>query len=81
MYGVCEESQICTFFFFFLWFSHLLASQIFTVLANRGEFQLTSALERLRQEQGLIGIELDGERFDIGVPHAYLDTLNRFSQQ
>lgn len=47
---------------------------------ERGEFQLTSALDRLRQEDGFLGLLIDGERFDIGLPEYYLDTLRAFRQ-
>jgi UTP--glucose-1-phosphate uridylyltransferase len=47
---------------------------------ERGEFQLTSALDRLRQEDGFLGLVLDGERFDIGLPEYYLDTLRAFRE-
>jgi UTP-glucose-1-phosphate uridylyltransferase/mevalonate kinase len=42
---------------------------------ERGEFQLTSALDRLRQEEGFHGLIIDGRRFDIGIPESYLGTL------
>jgi UTP-glucose-1-phosphate uridylyltransferase/mevalonate kinase len=42
---------------------------------ERGEFQLTSALDRLRQEDGFLGLLLDGKRYDIGLPDYYLETL------
>jgi UTP-glucose-1-phosphate uridylyltransferase/mevalonate kinase len=45
---------------------------------ERGEFQLTSALDRLRQEDGFQGLIVDGKRFDIGLPHHYLETLTTF---
>jgi UTP--glucose-1-phosphate uridylyltransferase len=45
---------------------------------ERGEFQLTSALERLRQEEGFLGLMIDGRRFDIGLPQYYLETLQEF---
>ena len=47
---------------------------------ERGEFQLTSALDRLRQEDGFLGLVIDGERFDIGLPEYYLETLRAFRQ-
>jgi UTP-glucose-1-phosphate uridylyltransferase len=47
---------------------------------ERGEFQLTSALDRLRKEDGFLGLIVDGQRFDIGLPEYYLDTLKAFSQ-
>jgi UTP-glucose-1-phosphate uridylyltransferase/mevalonate kinase len=47
---------------------------------ERGEFQLTSALDRLRQEDGFQGLIVAGRRFDIGLPEHYLETLRTFSQ-
>jgi UTP--glucose-1-phosphate uridylyltransferase len=45
---------------------------------ERGEFQLTSALDRLRKEDGFLGLIVDGRRFDIGLPEYYLETLRTF---
>jgi UTP-glucose-1-phosphate uridylyltransferase/mevalonate kinase len=45
---------------------------------ERGEFQLTSALDRLRQEQGFYGLVMNGKRYDIGLPDYYLSTLKSF---
>jgi UTP-glucose-1-phosphate uridylyltransferase/mevalonate kinase len=47
---------------------------------ERGEFQLTSALDRLRQEDGFQGLIIDGKRFDIGIPEYYLETLKTFRE-
>lgn len=47
-------------------------------IRERGEFQLTSSLDRLRQEEGFLGLVIDGRRFDIGLPEHYLDTLKTF---
>jgi UTP--glucose-1-phosphate uridylyltransferase len=47
---------------------------------ERGEFQLTSALDRLRQEDGFQGLIVDGRRFDIGLPEHYLQTLATFGR-
>jgi UTP-glucose-1-phosphate uridylyltransferase/mevalonate kinase len=47
---------------------------------ERGEFQLTSALDRLRQEDGFQGLIIDGRRYDIGLPDHYLDTLRTFRE-
>ncbi|MGW8181816.1 MAG: sugar phosphate nucleotidyltransferase, partial [bacterium] len=49
-------------------------------LREKGEFQLTSALDRLRQEDGFLGLVVDGQRFDIGLPEYYLATLDKFSK-
>jgi UTP--glucose-1-phosphate uridylyltransferase len=45
---------------------------------ERGEFQLTSALDRLRQEDGFVGVIVQGKRYDIGQPAYYLETLQTF---
>jgi UTP-glucose-1-phosphate uridylyltransferase/mevalonate kinase len=48
---------------------------------ERGEFQLTSTLDRLRQEDGFLGLVMDGQRYDIGLPEYYLETLRVFSEE
>ena len=40
-------------------------------LRERGEFQLTSCLDKLRKEDNFSGYVVKGRRFDIGVPEAY----------
>jgi UTP-glucose-1-phosphate uridylyltransferase/mevalonate kinase len=45
---------------------------------ERGEFQLTTALDRLRREDGFLGLMINGQRFDIGLPDFYLETLQNF---
>lgn len=47
---------------------------------ERGDFQLTSALDRLRQEDGFVGVLVEGQRFDLGQPDQYLETLRSFGQ-
>jgi UTP--glucose-1-phosphate uridylyltransferase len=67
---------------------YIIGPQIFDYLEEhiqhnvreRGEFQLTSALDRLRQEDGFLGLIVDGQRFDIGLPAYYLETLKAFSE-
>ena len=53
-------------------------SNIANNVRERGEFQLTSALDRLRQEDGFLGLVIDGTRFDIGLPEYYLETLQAY---
>ncbi|MGB7539279.1 MAG: sugar phosphate nucleotidyltransferase [Anaerolineales bacterium] len=48
---------------------------------ERGEFQLTSALDRLRREDGFYGLIMDGTRFDIGLPDSYLESLALFRKE
>jgi len=59
---------------------NLLESNIRNNVRERGEFQLTSALDRLRQIDGFNGLVIDGRRFDIGIPEHYLETLHLFHQ-
>jgi UTP-glucose-1-phosphate uridylyltransferase len=58
-----------------------LEEHIANNVRERGEFQLTSALDRLRQEDGFQGLMIDGRRFDIGLPRYYLDTLETFARE
>jgi UTP-glucose-1-phosphate uridylyltransferase len=67
---------------------YIIKPQIFDYLEEhvtnnvreRGEFQLTSALDRLRQEDGFLGLIVEGQRYDIGLPEYYLETLKTFSE-
>ena len=78
---MCRDREYLT-----LFGQYVLSPRVFDVLAelihnnrrDRGEFQLTSALDRLRQEEGVFGYETKGRRFDIGVPASYLETLRTF---
>ncbi len=58
----------------------ILEEQIQNNIRERGEFQLTSALDRLRRIDGFNGLVVDGRRFDIGLPDYYLETLRTFRQ-
>ncbi len=42
---------------------------------ERGEFQLTSCLDRLRQEEGITGYLVKGQYFDMGMPEFYRQTM------
>jgi UTP-glucose-1-phosphate uridylyltransferase/mevalonate kinase len=56
----------------------ILEEHIANNVRERGEFQLTSALDRLRREDGFYGLIMEGSRFDIGMPDAYLQTMEAF---
>jgi len=58
----------------------ILENNIRNNLRERGEFQLTSALDRLRQMDGFQGLVIEGRRFDIGIPEHYLQTLQDFAR-
>jgi UTP-glucose-1-phosphate uridylyltransferase/mevalonate kinase len=45
---------------------------------ERGEFQMTSCLDKLRQEEGFAGYIVKGRRFDIGMPESYRQTIIDF---
>lgn len=59
---------------------YILPSRVFALLSEmekkksyeRGELQLTGALDVLRAEQGMLGIPISGEKIDIGVPAEYI---------
>ena len=55
-------------------------SRAFSRARAIGEIQLTSALDRLRREDGFLGLVMEGRRYDIGLPQHYLETLATFSQ-
>jgi UTP--glucose-1-phosphate uridylyltransferase len=55
-----------------------LEEHIHNNVRERGEFQLTSALDRLRREEGFYGLLMDGKRYDIGLPDYYLATLQAY---
>jgi UTP-glucose-1-phosphate uridylyltransferase/mevalonate kinase len=56
----------------------ILAEAVANNVRERGEFQMTSALDRLRRTDGFLGLVMDGTRFDIGLPDSYLETLQTF---
>jgi UTP--glucose-1-phosphate uridylyltransferase len=58
-----------------------LEEQIAARHREKGEFQMTTALEHLRREESLLGLVIDGESYDIGLPESYLQTLARFGQR
>jgi UTP-glucose-1-phosphate uridylyltransferase/mevalonate kinase len=58
----------------------LLESNIRNNIRERGEFQLTSVLDKLRRMDGFNGLVVDGRRFDLGIPEHYLQTLQAFRE-
>jgi UTP-glucose-1-phosphate uridylyltransferase/mevalonate kinase len=55
-----------------------LEEQINHNIRERGEFQLTSCLDRLRQEDGITGYLVKGQYFDTGMPEFYRQTIIDF---
>ena len=50
-------------------------------LREKGEFQLTSALEELRKRDGFLATLMNGRRFDIGTPEAYVETVAAYCRE
>lgn len=77
------EDEYLTFFG-----QYIIKPQVFDYLEEhiqnnvreRGEFQLTSALDRLRQEDGFLGLMMEGQRYDIGLPEYYLEAIRTFRE-
>lgn len=67
---------------------YALQPQIFDYLADHiqrdrreyGEIQLTAALDRLRQDHGMLGYWVQGRSFDTGQPDYYLEAMIAFRQ-
>lgn len=57
-----------------------LESNIKNNKLERGEFQLTSALDQVREKYGLMGYVVDGTSYDVGLPEQYIKTVNSFYQ-
>jgi UTP-glucose-1-phosphate uridylyltransferase/mevalonate kinase len=47
-------------------------------LRYKGEFQLTTCLDSLRQATGLLGYLVKGQYFDVGMPEFYRQTMHDF---
>ncbi len=78
--GMAEDQFLCIFGLYVLTpkiFDYLEA-QINNNIRVKGEFQVTTALDRLCQEQGMTGYVVKGRCFDTGLPDAYRQTLIDF---
>lgn len=78
--GMVEDEFLCIFGLYALTpkIFDFLAEHINTNFRERGEFQLTSCLEKLREAEGITGIVVDGKTFDIGMPNVYRQTMIDF---
>jgi UTP-glucose-1-phosphate uridylyltransferase/mevalonate kinase len=45
-----------------------------------GEVQLTDALEDMRSKESFLGLVIEGEKIDIGIPRGYLSGLRHYSE-
>ena len=78
--GMAENEFLCIFGLYLLSpkIFDFLAEHINQNLRERGEFQLTSSLDRLCQEEGMTGYVVKGKCFDTGLPDAYRQTMIDF---
>lgn len=51
-----------------------------SVVSSRGEIELTTALEQVRERYGMMGIQLDGRMFDMGMSDELRETLYNFGR-
>ncbi len=67
---------------------YILTKEVFEVLENDirenrtagGEIQLTTALDKVRERIGMMGLLMDGKSYDIGLPEKYRQTLTEFGK-
>lgn len=78
--GIAEDEFLCIFGLYALTpkIFDFLAEHINNDFRERGEFQLTSCLEKLREAEGMTGLVVDGKTFDIGMPNVYRQTMIDF---
>lgn len=53
----------------------ILGKNIKNNIRDGGEIQLTTALAELVEKEGAVGLDVNGERLDMGTPEGYLHTL------
>ena len=78
--GLEAETYLCNFGI------DILTSTIFDIIGyniknnirQRGEFQLRDAMETLMAREGLYAYEVDGQRYDIGIPEEFIKTVFSF---
>lgn len=67
---------------------YVLKPTIFDLLDNaiqqnareQGEIQLTPSLDTLRRDDGFVGVRIHGQRHDVGLPSAYVESVAAFSR-
>ncbi|MBV6625511.1 MAG: UTP--glucose-1-phosphate uridylyltransferase [Rivularia sp. (in: Bacteria)] len=78
--GMADNEFLCIFGLYALTpkIFDFLEEHINTNFREKGEFQLTSCLEKLREAEGMTGLVVDGKTFDIGMPNVYRQTMIDF---
>lgn len=80
MPGLGDDQFLC------VYGQYILTPEIFAILGRhisegirqRGEVQLTTALDVLRESDGMLGFLVDGDHYDTGQPFAYLQSLQDY---
>ncbi len=47
---------------------------------RKDEYELTCVLREICQTEGMYAYRIDGRRFDIGIPRAYMETVSEFTR-
>ncbi|BAZ23389.1 nucleotidyl transferase [Kalymmatonema gypsitolerans NIES-4073] len=78
--GMRDDEFLCMFGLYVLTpkIFDFLAEHIKQNFRERGEFQLTSCLDGLREEEGMTGYLVKGKCFDTGLPDTYRQTMIDF---
>jgi UTP--glucose-1-phosphate uridylyltransferase len=78
--GMADDRFLCIFGLYVLTpkIFDYLEEHISKNFRERGEFQLTSCLDKLCQEEGMTGYVVQGKSFDIGLPDVYWQTMIDF---
>ncbi|KAB8329950.1 hypothetical protein SD80_032535 [Scytonema tolypothrichoides VB-61278] len=78
--GMADDEFLCIFGLYVLTpkIFDFLEEHIHQNFRERGEFQLTSCLDRVCQEEGMTGYVVKGKCFDTGLPDAYRQTMIDF---
>ena len=79
--GMAEKTYLTVFGLY------ILTSGLFAELARASqegeadgrEVQLTDALEHLRHSERFLGLVIEGEKIDVGLPEGYLNGLMKFA--
>lgn len=81
--GMLDDEFLCIFGLYALTpkIFDCLREDIENNIRLKGEFQLTTCLDKLRQQEKISGYVVEGKCFDIGLADAYLQTLIDFRNQ
>lgn len=80
MPGLPDDSFLCVYGQYILTpeLFKILADQISRGVKQKGEFQLTTALDELRATSGMLGFLVNGAHYDTGQPGEYLESLKDY---